>query len=323
MGPAGMQAKREGQRGPTRVAQKRGVQSVRAGGGRRVAASYIGSPYADGSDGEPAFDAQGECVPRSPSPTLGWRHGDSLKTRAHRWPSPPLTDTDLESQRSRSPVAAGDDSRSDDEEGGLLGSGTLLDRSSATRREVLDSLRWRLEAEKSVKIGEQLQHLVMEQQHEISDLRAQLGDSRDDSVDKHSAEDGQLAELVQLRKDLRQARRDNEALGRRAVQEEERADKSLRELQAAEQEKRVAEQVSSTNFAAPSPSPAPSDLRRVQERRALSGKVDEVLRQVAKVRSERDLAVTELQDSEASAKDLEVCEHAHTCSGCSQLHALS
>lgn len=114
---------------------------------------------------------------------------------------------------------------------------------------MLDSLRWRLEAEKSVKIGEELQFLVLEQQHEISDLRAQLHDlhtkngSKRVDADVHSAEHDHSVELVQLRKDLRQARRDNEALGRRAVAEEERAEKLERDMQDAGQEKRVAQQV--------------------------------------------------------------------------------
>ena len=124
-----------------------------------------------------------------------------------------------------------------------------MDMSSATRREVLDSLRWRLEAEKSVQIGEELQFLVLEQQHEIADLRAQIHDlqtkdgPRHAAVDVHQTEDERSVESVQLRKDLRQARRDNEVLGRRAVAEEERAEKLEGDLQTAEQEKYVVEQV--------------------------------------------------------------------------------
>jgi len=103
---------------------------------------------------------------------------------------------------------------------------------------VLESLRWRLEAEKSVKIGEELQFLVLEQQHEISELRSHLHTARQDIAHTDTE-----IEVVQLRKDLRQARRDNEALGRRVVSEEERAEQHQRSLQAVEQEKRMLEQV--------------------------------------------------------------------------------
>ena len=81
----------------------------------------------------------------------------------------------------------------------------------------------------------------------------------------------------------RQARRDNEALGRRAVAEEERADNNQRTVQVVEQEKRVAD----------------------QERRALSAKVDQLLRQMAGIKSERDAAVAQLQQSENDAKEFE------------------
>ena len=133
----------------------------------------------------------------------------------------------------------------DGEDCGLNESGTLLDKSSSARRKILDTLRWRLEAEKSVKIGEELKFLVLEQQHEISELRAQLHDSKQGSLDAStkSATTSGHTDTEQLRKDLRQAKRDNEALGRRAVAEEERADNMQRSMQAVEQEKRIVEQV--------------------------------------------------------------------------------
>jgi hypothetical protein len=58
-------------------------------------------------------------------------------------------------------------------------------------------------------------------------------------------------DMEQLRKDLRQAKRDNEALGRRAVAEEERADNMQRSVQAVEQEKRIVEQVLARVHACP------------------------------------------------------------------------
>ena len=100
------------------------------------------------------------------------------------------------------PSGLDDEDLSDGEDRGLGDSGTLLDKSSATRREVLDTLRWRLEAEKSVKIGEELQFLVLEQQHELSQLRAQLHDSQQQALDvttSGTTASGQNdAELVQL-----------------------------------------------------------------------------------------------------------------------------
>lgn len=239
------------------------------------------------------------------------------KTRARRWPSPP-TDTDMDSQQPPSPVQP-TGYPSDDDERGLARSGSLMDMSSATRREVLDSLRWRLEAEKSVKIGEELQFLVLEQQHEIADLRAQIHNlqTKDGpshaAVDVHQTEDERSVESVQLRKDLRQARRDNEALGRRAVAEEERAEKLEVDLQAAEQEKHVAEQVvpAIVHHVTCIMGRKRAGIHRLtcllwQERRALSSKVDDLLRQIAKLKHEREHAANQLQDSECAAKELEV-----------------
>ena len=48
------------------------------------------------------------------------------------------------------------------------------------------------------------------------------------------------------------------------------------------------------------------DLTGVQERRALSSKVDDLLRQIANMKNERELAATQMQDSECTVKDLEV-----------------
>jgi hypothetical protein len=196
----------------------------------------VSSPHLQYLSDEEYSDREHEAMALKPaSPSMGWYHYE--KPSVSGWPSPPHTDTEMESLPcpSTPPSALDDDA------------GSLLD--SSTRREVLDSLRWRLEAEKSVKIGEELQFLVLEQQHEITDLRAQLHDSHvinrvsaraeeQTNIDKE-----EKMEVVQLRKDLRQARRDNEALGRRAVAEEERADTNQRTVQVVEQEKRIAEQV--------------------------------------------------------------------------------
>ena len=171
----------------------------------------------------------------------------------HGWPSP--LDSDTEREPPITPPPELDDEVLWDGEDccGLNESGTLLDKSSNARRKVLDTLRWRLEAEKSVKIGEELKFLVLEQQHEISELRAQLHDSKQGSLDASmkSATTSGHTDMEQLRKDLRQAKRDNEALGRRAVAEEERADNMQRSVQAVEQEKRIVEQVLARVHACP------------------------------------------------------------------------
>ena len=225
------------------------------------------------------------------------------------------------------PSGLDDEDLSDGEDRGLGDSGTLLDKSSATRREVLDTLRWRLEAEKSVKIGEELQFLVLEQQHELSQLRAQLHDSQQQALDvttSGTTASGQNdAELVQLRKDLRQAKRDNEALSRRTVAEEERADNLQRSVQAVDQEKRIVEQVVHVCTCALAmratgggwapvgtdqrPAESARDSKGSQERRALSAKVDELLRQVTDIKSERDSAEVKLKQSMSDANELEVC----------------
>ena len=175
-------------------------------------------------------------------------------TKTHGWPSPLDSDTEREFAPPITPPPELDDEVLwDGENCGLNESGTLLDKSSSARRKVLDTLRWRLEAEKSVKIGEELKFLVLEQQHEISELRAQLHDSKQESLgaSTKSATTIGHTDTEQLRKDLRQAKRDSEALGRRAVAEEERADNMQRSVQAVEQEKRIVEQVLARVHACP------------------------------------------------------------------------
>ena len=95
--------------------------------------------------------SQGEPIPKRPaSPSMGWYHHDKL---GHGWPTHAQTDDDMESPRCpTSHPSALDDNASEDEERKLSSPISLLDKCSSTRRKVLDSLRWRLEAEKSVKI---------------------------------------------------------------------------------------------------------------------------------------------------------------------------
>ena len=229
---------------------------------------------------DPFGDVEAHGLRRRMSPRMGWTHGGI--TRMHGWPIPPAdggedtADAAVASPRSPTPAHGGQEE---------------APWSEQTRREVLDSLRWRLEAEKSVKIGEELQNLVLQQQHEISDLRAQL-DAQPPPDDRVSTlgECGPATLLQthadtgqQLQKDLRQALRDNEALGRRAVAEEERADRLAHSLRAAEQTTLVAE----------------------QERRAMSSKIDELARLVADVKGERDAATAQADKAELRAKAAE------------------
>ena len=244
----------------------------------RIAGSQL-EAGPQGACADPFGDAEAHGLRRRMSPRMGWTHGGI--TRMHGWPIPPADggvdtpDAAVSSPRSPTPAHGGQEEEPWSEQ---------------TRREVLDSLRWRLEAEKSVKIGEELQNIVLEQQQEISDLRAQL--------DAQPPPDGRVSTLGergpatllpthadsgQLQKDLRQARRDNEALGRRAVAEEERADRLAHSLRAAEQTTLVAE----------------------QERRAMSSKINELALLVADVKGERDAANAQADKAELRAKTAE------------------